>query len=308
MTVKKPTLYVITGPTASGKSALAVSLARRLHTGIISADSRQIYQGIPIVTAVPREEERGGVAHHLLEVLPLETYYSASEFEQDALRIARGLFADSGCAVVCGGSMMYVDALCNGIDDLPTVPAEVRDALMASWQARGDEWLLGELLRVDPDYYGRVDRNNLKRVFHAVEITATAGKPYSSLLTGARREREFNIVKVALGGDREKLFSRINRRVELMMEAGLEEEARSVYDRRHLNSLNPVGLKEMFAWFEGRMTKDEAVARIQKNTRVYAKKQLTWHKRDDSLLWLDFTASHDDNVARILTFGSPQRS
>ncbi len=302
------TLYVITGPTASGKSALAVELARRLDTEIISADSRQVYRGIPIVTAVPTEEERGGVVHNLMEILPLEAYYSASEFEQDALRISNRLFNEKGCGVVCGGSMMYIDALCNGIDDLPTVPDSIRGSLMEEWKTNGDRWLLNELLRLDPAYYNKVDQNNLKRVFHAVEITLTAGQPYSSLLTGTTRRRDFKIVKVALGGDRQRLFDRINRRVLNMVEAGLEEEARSVYARRELNSLNTVGLKEMFAWFDGKMTKDEAIARIQKNTRVYAKKQLTWHKRDESLIWLDFEASPFENVQKILDLNTPHQS
>ncbi len=302
------TLYVITGPTASGKSALAVELARRLDTEIISADSRQVYRGIPIVTAVPTEEERGGVVHNLMEILPLEAYYSASEFEQDALRISNRLFNEKGCGVVCGGSMMYIDALCNGIDDLPTVPESIRASLMAEWKTNGDRWLLNELLRLDPAYYNKVDQNNLKRVFHAIEITLTAGQPYSSLLTGTTRRRDFKIVKVALGGDRQRLFDRINRRVLNMVEAGLEEEARSVYARRELNSLNTVGLKEMFAWFDGKMTKDEAIARIQKNTRVYAKKQLTWHKRDESLIWLDFEASPYENAQKILDLNTPNQS
>ena len=301
------TLYVITGPTASGKSALAVDLARQLDTEIISADSRQIYKGIPIVTAVPTEEERGGVRHHLMEMLPLEAYYSASSFEQDALSICRHLFSEKGCAVVCGGSMLYIDALCNGIDELPTVPDDIRQGLMAEWNERGDDWLLEELRRLDPESYARIDRNNLKRVFHAVEISLTAGVPYSSLLTGSKVERDFRIVKVALNGERQRLFERINRRVELMMAAGLEEEARGVYPRRSLNSLNTVGLKEMFAWFDGLMTRDEAVARIQKNTRVYAKKQLTWHRRDDSLIWLDFDRDRERNVEIILQAGSERK-
>ena len=294
------TLYVITGPTASGKSALAVDLAKRLGTEIISADSRQVYRGIPIVTAVPTEEERGGVRHHLMEMLPLEAYYSASTFEQDALRLAEHLFSEHGSAVVCGGSMLYIDALCNGIDELPTVPENIRMPLMSEWGQRGDAWLLEELRRLDPECHERIDRQNMKRVFHAVEVSLTAGVPYSTLLTGNRVDRNFRIVKVALNGERQLLFDRINRRVEAMMEAGLEDEARSVYDRRTLNSLNTVGLKEMFAWFDGIMTKEEAVARIQKNTRVYAKKQLTWHRRDDSLIWLDFENGREKNVERIL--------
>lgn len=299
--MKKPTLVVITGPTASGKSALAVEVARRLGTEVISADSRQIYRGIPIATAVPSEEERGGIPHHLMETLPLDAYYSASEFEQDSLRILGNLFAEKETAVVCGGSMMYIDALCNGIDELPTVPEDIRSALMAEWRERGDEWLLGELCRLDPAHADRVDRKNMKRVFHAVEVSLTAGVPYSSLLTGARTERPFRICKFCMDGERGALFERINSRAEAMMANGLEEEARSVYHLRHLNSLNTVGLKEMFAWFEGIFTKEEALSRMQKNTRVYAKKQLTWHKRDNMLTYLDFAESAERNAERVLS-------
>lgn len=298
--MNRPKLIVITGPTASGKSALAVEVARRLDTEIISADSRQVYHGITIVTAVPSEEERRGIRHHLMDMLPLEAYYSASEFETDSLRILDELFQKKSVAVVCGGSMMYVDALCNGIDELPTVPESVRQPLMEEWKRRGDGWLLAELERLDSVHYEKVDRRNMKRVFHAVEICQTAGVPYSSMLTGECRERSFDILKICMDGERSRLFERINKRVEVMMEMGLEEEARSVSHLRHLNSLNTVGLKEMFAWFDGTFTKEEAVARIQKNTRVYAKKQLTWYKRDNGLQRLDFTDSAADNAAKII--------
>jgi len=300
--VRRNKIIVITGPTASGKSALAVDLARRLDTDVISADSRQIYKGIPIATAVPSEEERGGVRHHLIETLPLERYYSASEFENDSLRIIDSVFREKDVAVVCGGSMMYIDALCNGIDELPTVPDGIRLPLMDKWKANGDRWLLSELERLDHVHYDRVDKKNMKRVFHAVEVSIAAGCPYSTLLTGRHRERPFDIIKICLDGSREILFGRINSRVVRMMEQGLEEEARGVYHLRHFNSLNTVGLKEMFAWFDGKMTKDEAVARIQKNTRVYAKKQITWHKRDDSLVRMDFSATPAENIEKILSF------
>ena len=279
MTKEQPTVYVITGPTASGKSALAVEWAKRLGTEVISADSRQIYRGIPIVTAVPTEEEKQGVRHHLLETLPLDAYYSASMFEQDAIRIIRRLLEEKGSAVVCGGSMMYIDALCDGIDDLPTVPADVRDSLTAEWKSRGDDWLRGLLKNLDPEYWHKVDLRNVKRVFHAVEISMTAGRPYSELITGKKTERDFRIEKIFTNLDRETLFDRINKRVDRMMEAGLEEEARSVYPIRHYNSLNTVGLKEMFAMIEGKMDRKTAVERIKKNTRVYAKKQMTWLRR-----------------------------
>lgn len=300
--MKKPVVIVITGPTASGKSALAVSLAKRLQTEIISADSRQIYKGIPIVTAVPSEEEKEGIKHHLMEIMPLEAYYSASKFEEDSDSILRDIFKERDSAVVCGGSMMYIDTLIYGIDELPTVPDDIRMQLTEDWIQKGDEWLLSQLRDLDPAYFEKVDLRNLKRVFHAVEISITADRPYSSLLSGTKNppHRDFDIVKVCLNGNRDHLFERINSRVIKMVEQGLEEEARNVYPLRHLNSLNTVGLKEMFAYFEGRMTLTEAIARIQKNTRVYAKKQLTWHKRDPNIINLDFEDPPTLNSEKIL--------
>ena len=273
-------LIVVTGPTASGKTDLAIRLALEHDTEIISADSRQIYKGIPIVTAVPDLSQRAGVTHHLMEALPLDAYYSAAMFEEDALRIAREIWRRRDVAVVCGGSMMYVDALIKGIDELPTVPDSIRLPLMQEWKDRGDDWLRDRLKTLDPEYYSIVDRANMKRVFHAVEICLAAGTTYSSLRTGKKKERDFEIEKIVIDLPREELFDRINRRVTAMVDNGLEEEARRVYPMRHLNSLNTVGLKEMFAYFDGEMNRDTAIARIQKNTRVYAKKQLTWLKKE----------------------------
>lgn len=284
-----PTLIMITGPTASGKSALAVDVAERLGTEIVSADSRQVYRGIPIVTAMPTAEERARVRHHLVDMLPLDAYYSAAEFERDALRVAGGLLESRGVAVAVGGSMLYVDALCHGIDALPTVSDAVREGLRREHERLGDEWLLDELRRLDPEYYDTVDRRNTKRVFHAVEIIREAGVTYTSLRTGARRERDFRIVKVLLEAPRDILFDRINRRVDAMVADGLEEEARGVYHLRYLNSLNTVGIKEMFAMFDGTMDRHTAIERIKKNTRVYAKKQMTWRRGDTSWTRLDIT-------------------
>lgn len=283
------TLYVITGPTASGKSALAVSLAEALGSEIISADSRQIYRGIPVVTAVPSQEERRRVPHHLVEILPLEAYYSASMFREDALRLIPGIMERTGSAVVCGGSVMYVDALCNGIDELPTVPPGIRNSLTRLHALKGDSWLIDRLERLDPDYASRVDRSNIKRVFHGVEISLTAGRPYSSLLSGknvSRNQLPWKVVKIAVDLPREKLFSRINSRVEGMAASGLVDEIRSVSHKRHLNSLNTVGVKEIIRYLDGEWTLPEALARMAKNTRVYAKKQLTWLRRDSSVRWL----------------------
>lgn len=270
---------VITGPTASGKSALAVEIAERLGTEIISADSRQIYRGIPVVTAQPTSDQLSRVTHHLISTLPLEAYYSASMFEQDALRITRSLIARTGTAVICGGSMMYVDAFINGLDELPTVPADIRSALAREHMESGDSWLLAELERLDPEYFRTVDRKNIKRVFHAVELIRTAGVTYTSMRRGKRTRREFEIEKIVVDLPRDVLFRRINSRVDEMVASGLEDEARSVYHLRHLNSLNTVGLKEMFAYFDGTLDRATAVERIKKNTRVFAKKQLTWLKK-----------------------------
>lgn len=290
MKVSEPVLIVITGPTASGKSALAVELARSLGTEIINADSRQVFTGIPVVTAMPRPEELAAVPHHLLDFLPLDAYYSAAMFADDALPLAAGIIARTGSAIVCGGSMLYIDALCNGIDCLPTVPTRIREVLRLEVERNGYAPLLEELRLHDPEYYRRVDLNNLKRVFHAVEIMRTAGRSYTSMLTGAKRKLPWKVLKICLSGPREELFYRINRRVDRMVGEGLEEEARRVFPLCHLNSLNTVGLKEMFAFFNGQMDRTTAIERIKKNTRVYAKKQITWWRRDADVIWVDFTS------------------
>lgn len=288
--INNKTLIVITGPTGIGKSATAIDLAQRLSTEIISADSRQVYKGIPIITAAPTEEERSIVPHHLIDFLELDEYYSASLFEQQALSLLDQIFRCSDYAVVCGGSMMYVDALCNGIDELPTIPDNIRQQLMQEHADNGNDWLLQRLEQLDPVYYNQVDRQNTKRVFHAVEICLASGKPYSSLRTGTRRSRPFRIIKTALTADRQLIFDRINLRVEKMLEMGMLDEARSVYHLRHLNSLNTVGFKEMFRYLDGEWDLPTAIARMQKNTRVYAKKQMTWYQRDPLIHWIDTSA------------------
>ena len=288
--INNKTLIVITGPTGIGKSATAIDLAQRLSTEIISADSRQVYKGIPIITAAPTEEERSIVPHHLVDFLELDEYYSASLFEQQALSLLDQIFRRSDYAVVCGGSMMYVDALCNGIDELPTIPDNIRQQLMQEHADNGNDWLLQRLEQLDPIYYNQVDRQNTKRVFHAVEICLASGRPYSSLRTGTRQSRPFRIIKTALTADRQLIFDRINLRVEKMLEMGMLNEARSVYHLRHLNSLNTVGFKEMFRYLDGEWDLPTAIARMQKNTRVYAKKQMTWYQRDPLIHWIDASA------------------
>lgn len=284
--IVEPTVIVITGPTASGKSALAIDVARRLDTEIISADSRQIYKGIPIVTAMPSPEELEAVPHHFINILPLDAYYSAADFESEALRIIRDILPKKEVVVVCGGSMLYVDALCNGIDNLPSIPSDIRQYWQDFHLTFGNERLLQELLIKDPEYFNKVDRNNIKRVIHALEIISATGGTFSSLRTGRKAKREFKILKICIDMPRPQLFERINRRVDAMVESGLEEEARKVFPLRHLNSLNTVGLKEMFAYFEGKMDFSTAVERIKKNTRVYAKKQMTWWKKDPDIIFV----------------------
>ena len=280
------TLIVITGPTGVGKTATAIELAQRLHCDIINADSRQIYRGIPICTAAPTPEELAAAHHHFVAVKDLDESYSAAQFESDVMQLLPVLWQRGDCAVMCGGSMLYVDAVCRGIDQLPDIRPEVRTAVKHKLQLEGLDSLVAELQELDPQYAATVDRKNTSRVCHAVEICRQAGVPYSTLRTGQAKQRDFNIIKLALNIEREQLFDRINRRVDRMVEAGLEEEARSVYHLRHLNSLNTVGMKEMFAMIDGTMDRNTAIERIKKNTRVYAKKQLTWYRRDPSITWV----------------------
>ena len=296
----RPTLVVITGPTASGKTSLSIDVARRLGCEIISADSRQLFRDLPIGTAAPTTEELAAVPHHLVGTLSLSDYYSAARFEEDALSLLPDIFNRSGgYAVVCGGSMMYVDALVNGIDIMPTVSADVRAKLTRLAEEQGSEGLLALLEIIDPEYYMAVDKQNTKRIVHALEISMQAGVPYSTLRTGTKAIRPFDIKKIAIELPRETLFNRINRRVDAMIANGFVEEARSVYHLRHLNSLNTVGYKELFEYFDGTMDLDTAIARIKKNTRVYAKKQMTWLKRDESVIRLKAPVSAEDVISLL---------
>ena len=298
------TLIVVTGPTGVGKTAAAIGAAQQLGCEIINADSRQVFKGIPIGTAAPTAQEQALVPHHFVQIKNLDEYYSAAQYEADVMALLPSLWTRGDYAVMCGGSMMYVDAVCKGIDVMPDVSDEVRQSTKQQYLDQGLAAMLAELERLDPDYYAIVDRNNPKRVVHAVEICRQTGTTYSSLRTGKVKQRPFNIVKIGLNMARDALFERINRRVDSMMRLGLEAEARSVYGLRHLNSLNTVGYKEMFAYFDGEMDRDTAVARIKKNTRVYAKKQLTWYARDPSITWCtpqEFTATLEAALQHIST-------
>ncbi len=282
----RPTLIIVTGPTGSGKTDLSIKLARHLGCEIISADSRQLFRDIPIGTAAPTPEQLNAVKHHFVGTLSLDEYYSAARYEEDVLKLLDKLWQKNDKAIMCGGSMMYIDAVTKGIDELPTVSNQVRDHVMKLYQDEGIEGIRQILRNLDPEYLASADPSNHRRLIHAIEICLESGVPYSSLRTGTVKERPFNIITLMIDYPREELFDRINRRVDEMIANGLEEEARKVYHLRHLNSLNTVGYKEMFAWFDGTMDRDTAIARIAKNTRVYAKKQLTWLKRNPDVIRL----------------------
>jgi tRNA dimethylallyltransferase len=295
------TLFVLTGPTGVGKTDLSLAIAQRLNSPIINADSRQIYRQLPIGTAAPTPQQQALVKHYFVGTLDLDQYYSAAEYEQDVISLLPGLFAQTPNLLLTGGSMMYIDAVCNGIDDIPTVDAETRRVLKQRYESEGLEPLRNELKALDPEHYERVDLNNPRRVIHALEICRMTGLSYSSFLTRQTKQRPFRIVKIGLNRPREELFARINQRVLDMIDMGLQEEARTVYPLRHLNSLNTVGYKEMFKFFDGYWDLDTAAQKMQRNTRVYAKKQLTWFKKDPAVTWfnpsdepavLDFVASH----------------
>lgn len=281
-------LIIITGPTGSGKTQLAIDMAKTLGCHIISADSRQIYKGIPITTACPTEQQLQEVPHHLVQALPLQDNYSAARFQADTLNLLTGPHAlDSEYAIVSGGSMLYIHTLLHGIDDMPNITPYVRERIASLHRQHGTEGLLAMLQITDPDTYNSIDRNNTRRIIHALEVSAQAGRPYSQLRTGKKNNFPFTISTMMINHPREELFNRINQRTEEMVAQGMEQEARENYHLRGLNALNTVGFKEWFAHFDGLMDRPTTIARIQKNTRVYAKKQLTWLARYQDIVTLD---------------------
>ena len=290
-------LIVITGPTAVGKTALCMGIAKRLSIPVINADSRQIYRELSIGTARPTEEQMQEVRHHFVGTLGLEDYYSASLFEQQVLELLERQFQTGDYALLAGGSMMYIDAVCNGIDDIPTIDDKTREMMKRRLAEEGLEALVEELRQLDPEYWAIVDKQNPRRVVHALEICTMTGQTYTSFRRREKKERPFSIVKIGLNRPREELYERINQRVDQMMADGLLEEAKAMYGRRELNALNTVGYKELFDYFDGRWPLEEAVERIKGNTRRYARKQLTWFKKDEAVRWF-----HPDDQKEILNY------
>ncbi len=287
MPSQRPTLIVLAGPTAVGKTDLSIEIAEGLGCPIISADSRQVYRRMKIGTAAPTEEQLARVKHYMVGIREPEEYYSAYEFETDVIALLSKLFAQHKAVLMTGGSMMYIDVVCNGIDDIPTISDEVRQRIWQEYETHGAEHMQNRLKALDPEYYNQVDLRNTKRVIHAIEICEMAGKPYSSLRTNTRKERPFDILRIALNREREELFHRISRRVDQMIDIGLENEVRSLIDKRHLNALNTVGYKEMFSYIDGTISLDEAIRQIKRNTRRYAKKQLAWFRLRNNYAWFN---------------------
>ena len=292
------TLIVLLGPTGVGKTDLSIELARYYNTSIISCDSRQIYKEMCIGTAVPGREQLEAVPHFFIQTESVHDYFNCWEFEQQALCKIRELFEEREVVVMVGGSMMYIDAVCKGIDEMPTVDEEVRRSVKEMHEREGIEALRLLLKKLDPVSYGTVDLKNAKRIMHALEVCLTTGQPYSSFLTGSVKEREFAIVKIGLNRDREELFDRINYRVDQMVVDGMEAEARALYPLRHLNALNTVGYKEWFDYFDGKFDREEAIRLIKRNTRRYAKKQLTWYRNSPEIHW--FHPSQKEEILRVL--------
>lgn len=290
-------LVVILGPTGVGKTELSLQIAELLGSPIISSDSRQLYKDLPIGTAAPTAEQLARVKHYMVGTLSLSDYYSASQFEEEVLSLLNTLYQTLPAVVMSGGSMMYIDAVCQGIDDIPPVNPEIRHAIYKQFEKEGLDSLLAELKEKDPIHYEEVDRKNHKRVIHALEICRTTGRPYSSFRTHTPKERPFRIIKIGLNRQREELYNRINQRVDQMMSEGLLEEARRVYPFRQLNSLNTVGYKELFNFLDGVWPLDLAIEKIKRNTRIYAKKQMTWFKRDPEITWF-----HPNDKEQILKF------
>lgn len=297
----KKTLIVITGPTAVGKTACCLHIARHFGIPIINADSRQMYRDLKIGTAAPTEAQLQEVRHYFVGTLALDEYYSASMFEEQVLKLLDELFQTSDYALMSGGSMMYIDAVCNGIDDIPTIDDKTRTLMKQRLNDEGLERLCEELRQLDPEHYAIVDKKNPRRVVHALEICHMTGQTYTSFRTNRKKERPFRIVKIGLNLPREILYERINQRVDAMMQQGLLDEVERNACNRALNALNTVGYKELFNYLDGTWTLDEAVERIKGNTRRYARKQLTWFKKDETMRW--FSPNDEKEIINYIENG-----
>lgn len=290
-------LVIVLGPTGIGKTALTIEIAKQLGTEIISCDSRQVYKGLSVGTAAPTAEEQSQVKHHLVQFKNVDDYYNAYLFEQDALKKYDELSNQFGAVLMTGGSGMYIDVVCNGIDDIPDIDEKIRSEVWERFEKDGLDSLRIELQKIDPLFYSQTDLKNHKRIIRGIEVYLQTGKPYSSFRTNSRKTRNFPIVKIGLKREREELYERINLRVDQMFEQGLVEEARRFYGKRHLNSLNTVGYKEIFASFDGEYSLERAKELIQRNSRRYAKKQISWFYRDKQIEWFDAK-----DVDKVLAF------
>lgn len=293
----KKTLIVLIGPTGVGKTDLSIKIADKYGSPIISADSRQLYSDLKIGTAAPTEEYLKRVKHYFVGTLKLTDYYSAAQYESEVISLLEELFKRNNTILLTGGSMMYIDAICKGIDDIPTVDSETRQMMMEKYEKEGLDRLCAELKLLDPEYYSTVDLKNPKRVIHALEICYMTGKTYTSFRTGNKKQRPFDIIKIGLCRDREELYERINKRVDIMIKEGLVDEVKSVYEYRNLNSLNTVGYKEIIQYLEGNCTLEFAIEKIKQNSRIYSRKQMTWFKRDNDITWF-----HPDKEEEIMEF------
>lgn len=291
------TLIVILGPTGVGKTELSINIAKHYNTQIISSDSRQVYRELRIGTAVPEPEDLQAVKHHFIHSHSIHDYFSSWEFEQQAVDLAENIFKDKNEILLVGGSMMYIDAVCKGIDSIPTISEEIRSEVLLDYQKEGLEAMQVQLKQLDPEFYDKVDLNNAKRVIHAIEICIMSGKTYTSQRTNSVKKRNFDIVKIGLNRERADLYDRINQRVDVMMSSGLEQEARSVYQFKDINSLNTVGYKELFQYFDGDISLGEAVELIKRNSRRYAKRQLSWFRRDKDINWFN-----PDDTKEVMQF------